>query len=299
MNWWENPYYFILWPVGVLALASLCCACLVRPLSEGRAKVWAGLILFLGCTYGMFYLNRAYANYHHGLVVASRINKPNWHAIMSEASGATRPVVVVEIPYGQFGNLPHQSTTGALYEKPPGIFVTHLRNHQGHVGGTMVARLYETMKEFDRRSDMLYLIMLDADSIGGERKQKIFSALRDETDSVIRLNDHFFLFRANDEASPIEKTKSVFEKVVAAEPRGERNFYLIDALTNEAIREGACGEAWKWLRAMESIDVKPIGEFYGNASAYMDVIRARVKSLLSCEETKTERTKNIKRSGAN
>lgn len=282
INWNNNLYYYVLWPVGCFALASLCVAFFLRPFLAMPAGRWAVPALALLSAFATYSLHRGYAAAHQARVDSDNDYRPNWHLILKEAEAAARPVVVVEIPYSRFGVISDHSAAGAFYEKPASFRVARLRDNEEYAARSRLVRLHEAMRAYDSPSDVFFLIMLDKRFVPEEAKRHIVSVLRAETDGVVQLNERFFLFRANGQESPVRKAHSIFEKVVKADPRSDNNFYLVDALMAEATRKADCRGAGKWLDLLEAISGKLDAPARELMAGYLAAARERINGIKPC-----------------
>jgi hypothetical protein len=259
INWNQNLYYFVLWPVGLFTLGSLCVAMLLRPLMEAKAGKWAEFVFALASVAAIYQLHQTYIPSHRTRIEHDHGFRPNWREVVKLAQHSKNPVLILEIPYGSFGWPPYHSVTGQFYENPPDIRVVRLEIWNRNNFGIPPFRIREPLKSLDNESDIFYLITLMDDPgsrLGEERRQKILSVLRENSDEIIQVRAGNYLARVRNQVSPVESTKRIFAKLIEADPQGDRNFYLADALAADAIHEGSCKEARRWFSVMKITDEK-------------------------------------------
>lgn len=259
VNWNQNLYYFVLWPVGLLALGSLCAALLIRPVLEEGPAIWPELGLALISILAVYHLHHTFVSSHLLKIEQDHSFRPNWHTVIEMARGSSGPVLILEIPYGGFGWPPYHSVTGQFYEEPPNIRVIRLEISNRSNFGIPPFRIHEALGEFNQRSDIFYLLTLmdDPESrLTAERKNKILSVVKEASAELVQLRESNFLVKMKNQDSPVESTRKLFSRIVNADPGGDRNFYLADALTAEAIRTNDCKGAQKWFSVMQMTKTK-------------------------------------------
>lgn len=285
VNWNNNWYYFVLWPVGVFALASLCVARISSPFLEGKNAAAAALVMAAVSGGATFALHKYYAPAHRAITAFDYSLRPNWHLVQEKARGAARPVVVVEIPYGGFGNPPYHSISGRFYESLPEFRVVRLDVWNKNHFGIPAFRIRETMEGFDQPSDMIYLISLidvAGNRLGQERKERILTTLRAQVDEVTALGESIYLLRANNQASPVAKTEAIFRKIIEADPNSDHTFYLADALAGESIARADCPSARKWLAVMDQVNTEAHKGPHDSLTKYLSLVGGDIARLPAC-----------------
>lgn len=283
VNWGLFPHYFVLWPVGLIALASLAFAlgCELWP-RGARVRGALGLLLCLGTA---AYLHHTFVPYHLDFVRRVRGLRPEWKDVVALATPGEK-TLFIELPYAPysfFGYGIYYYVAGAAYATPLTLVSSLFENDaRAKYGVDFPLPRFTGVREHGGPAEVFFLVNTEFSGEGAEESlRKAFAPFTREVIGSVR---GYLIFRAGKVRSPAVLTEEVSRAIVKTAPR-PAHFYLTDALLAASLERGDAPEAKRYLEALRRMDTSDPHADAATLKKYLGELGRQVDALGAAKRT--------------